>query len=66
MVDMSRGREIGKNPDVPSNILIVCSWCHDKLQYGTRQVNVEIYSNLLERGVINQSKIDELRLLHII
>jgi hypothetical protein len=66
MVAMNRGIELGRNPDEPSNILIVCSWCHDKLEYGSRHVKEEVYLDLLSRGVINQNKIDELRRLNII
>lgn len=66
MVPMDRGVEIGRNPDVPSNILIVCSWCHAKFEYGKSQLKKEMYFDLLKRGIINQDKIDELRVLNII
>lgn len=66
MVPMNRGTEIGRNPDVPSNILIACSWCHDKLEYGTRELKREIYDIMFRDRIINQGKIDELRRLDII
>lgn len=66
MVPMHRGMEIKTNPDIPSNILIVCTWCHNMFEYGTRQLKQRIYQDLLNRGVVNQSKINELRGLNII
>lgn len=66
MIPMNKGVAFGSNPDVPSNILIVCSWCHDKLEYGTREIKESIYNDLLRREIINQDKIDDLRQLEII
>jgi len=66
MIPMSKGIEYGSNPDTPSNILIVCSWCHDKLEYGKKELKCEIYNELKRKGTIDQKKVDELSSFNII
>jgi hypothetical protein len=55
-----------KNPDKPSNILVVCSWCHDKLEHGTKDLKRSLYNRLLENGAISEYKMKELRKFEII
>jgi len=66
MIPMRLGQEYGSNPDVPSNIIVLCSWCHVKFEYGTQELKETMYQNLLEREIINQEKIAELRRFNII
>jgi hypothetical protein len=60
------GEEGYENPDKPSNILVVCSWCHKKLERGTKELKREIYGELLRKGIIDKGKVEELRRFGII
>lgn len=65
MIPMNKGIEIGRNPDVPSNILIVCSWCHDKLEYANNSLKKKIYEELLTKKIIDKDLFEELRSLNL-
>lgn len=60
MVPMSLAEKYGANPDVPSNILVVCSWCHRKLEKGSSELKKKIYDELVKKGIIPHEKMEEL------
>lgn len=60
MIPMSLGEQYGTNPDVPTNILVLCSWCHKKLERGSASLKRDMYDNLLRKDIITRDKIDEL------
>jgi hypothetical protein len=66
MIPMSFAEKYGANPDVPSNILVVCSWCHRKLERGSRMLKKAIYNKLLNNGKIRRKKIRELEKFGVI
>lgn len=66
MIPMRLGDACGSNPDVPSNILVICSWCHVKLEYGTHELKESIYLDLLGRSIVTEVKIGELMAFDII
>lgn len=66
MIPMSIGERYGSNPDVPSNVLILCSWCHRKLDRGSTELKETMYSKLVANGVITAEKLEELKNFNVI